>query len=355
MKVLVTGGIGFIGSHIAEYHAARGDQVLVIDNLSRGKLLGKPMFNHRYTLDCLQQHPNLQFLQGDIRDQKRLAEAARGCELIFHAASQTAVTASLLRPEEDFTTNVVGTFNVLEAARTSGVGTVVYCSTNKVYGNNVNAIRIGEEDRRYRLEDGYENGIPEEFPVDRCAHTPYGCSKLAGDLYCQEYAHRYGIRTGIFRMSCIYGSRQFGVEDQGWVAWLTYATLRGLPITIYGDGKQVRDLLYVSDLVACYERFLAADLDHGLFNVGGGPGFSVSILELLDILEEITGKRSPLTFSDWRQSDQKAYISDIRRATASLGWSPRITPQEGIRRLAQFIETSGLLDSGTDTPPAASS
>jgi CDP-paratose 2-epimerase len=344
MKILVTGGIGFIGSHIAEHHAARGDQVVIIDNLSRGKLLGKPVFNYDLTISHLQQYHNIEILKADILDYQLLAKAAAGCELIFHAAAQTAVTASIVNPGQDFTTNVVGTFNVLEAARTNGVGTVIYCSTNKVYGDNVNSIGIIEGNSRYSFEEAFDSGIPEGFPIDRCEHTPYGCSKLAGDIYCQEYAHRYGIKTGIFRMSCIYGTRQFGVEDQGWVAWLAYATLKGLPITIYGDGKQVRDLLFISDLLDLYAKFIASDLRHGVFNIGGGRDFAVSIRELLEILYNITGKRAALSYADWRHSDQRAYISDISKVAAVLQWRPQISPTEGVSRLVQFIETSGLLD-----------
>ncbi|NVN99434.1 MAG: NAD-dependent epimerase/dehydratase family protein [Geobacteraceae bacterium] len=344
MKILVTGGIGFIGSHIAEYHAAKGDEVVVIDNLSRGTLLGKPVFNYDYTINHLAEYKNIRFVKADIRDFKVLSEAAAGCDLIFHAASQTAVTASLLNPAEDFTSNVVGTFNVLEAARTNGVGTVVYCSTNKVYGNNVNNVGIVENSTRYVFEDAYRNGIPETFPIDRCEHTPYGCSKLSGDIYCQEYAHRYGIRTCNLRMSCIYGTRQFGVEDQGWVAWLVYATLRGLPITIYGDGKQIRDLLFISDLVDLYARFLVSEIPNGVFNVGGGREFTVSIIELLDILYNVTGKRSAVTFAEWRHSDQKAYVSDIGKASTELQWQPQISPREGIDRLVSFISGCSLLE-----------
>ncbi len=343
MKILVTGGMGFIGSHIAEYHAMKGHQVVIIDNLSRGRLLAKTLSSKNLNQNHLKAYGNIQHLNADIRDKAAVMAAAAGCQIIFHAAGQTAVTTSMQNPADDFSSNVIGTFNVLEAARLNAVGTVVYCSTNKVYGANVNKIETLEGTSRYSFENVYTRGISESFPIDLCEHTPYGCSKLTGDIYCQEYARCYGIRTAVFRMSCIYGTRQFGVEDQGWVTWLTYATLKNIPLNIYGDGKQVRDLLFSSDLVNLYEKFILSDISHGVFNIGGGGEFSVSILELLDLLHEITGKRAPLTFSNWRQSDQKIYISDTSKALSSLGWKPEISPLTGVGRLVEFITSTELL------------
>jgi len=337
MKILVTGGMGFIGCHIAECHAMKGHQVVIIDNLSRGKLLANSHFSRNLNRDHLLAYSNITHIHGDIRDKATVVVAAEGCDVIFHAAGQTAVTSSMHNPDDDFTSNATGTFNVLEAARLNGVSTVVYCSTNKVYGANVNRIDIQESSNRYAFSEGFSNGIAEDFPIDQCEHSPYGCSKLAGDIYCQEYGRCYGIQTAVFRMSCIYGTRQFGVEDQGWVTWLTYATLKNLPLNIYGNGKQVRDLLFISDLVDLYERFLFSNLDHAVFNIGGGRNYSVSILELLDILHEISGKRSPLTFADWRHSDQKIYVSDIRKAENLLGWVPKVSPIEGVRKLVDFV------------------
>jgi CDP-paratose 2-epimerase len=342
MKILVTGGMGFIGSHIAEHHAKKGDKVVVIDNMSRSRLLTGAHFNKELNRDHLLKYKNIQHINADIRDKAAVMAAAKGCDIIFHAAGQTAVTTSMKNPEDDFTVNVTGTFNILETARHNGVGTVVYCSTNKVYGANVNKIDILEGDTRYAFDSGFSDGIKEDFPIDLCEHTPYGCSKLTGDIYCQEYARCYGIRTAVLRMSCIYGTRQFGVEDQGWVAWLTYATLNNIPITIFGNGKQVRDLLFIDDLVDLYEKFLFSDIKHEVFNIGGGNKFSVSVLELLEILNTITGKRAPLTFSDWRHSDQKVYISDISKAKDALGWEPEISPAQGIDMLVKFMANNEL-------------
>ena len=178
----------------------------------------------------------------------------------------------------------------------------------------------------------------ENVSVDRCEHTPYGCSKLGGDLYVQEYCHLYGLRTAVFRMSCIYGTRQFGMEDQGWVAWFTIAALTGQPLTIYGDGKQVRDVLWVTDLVRAYEAFIDSSLPGGVFNMGGGPDHTMSLLELLDILGDETGTTIAPQLGDWRPSDQKVYVSDIRKAHKELGWSPRVTPIQGVRELLRWVE-----------------
>jgi len=343
MKILVTGGMGFIGSHIAEFHAAQGHRVVILDNLSRGKLLPHALFNKNLNRDHLLSYENILHIQGDIRDKSTVMTAAEGCDIVFHAAGQTAVTTSMQNPEDDFLSNAVGTFNVLEAARLNGVGTLVYCSTNKVYGANVNKLGTVEEKYRYTFEPAYRQGIREDFPIDLSEHTPYGCSKLTGDIYCQEYARCYGMRTAVFRMSCIYGTRQYGIEDQGWVAWLTYATLKNIPLTIFGNGKQVRDLLFISDLVKLYEKFISSDIRHEVFNIGGGENFSVSILELLEVLYELTGKRALLTFSDWRHSDQKIYITDTGKARERLDWKPEVSPQEGIGMLVKFISGSGLL------------
>ncbi len=214
---------------------------------------------------------------------------------------------------------------------------IIHCSTSKIYGSNINKILIRDKGTRYSFADEQlKSGVPEDFPIDLCEHTPYGCSKLTGDLYTQDYAHTHGLKTGIFRMSCIYGPRQFGVEDQGWVAWLTIATLLNKPITIYGDGKQVRDVLHISDLIQAYDTFINSNLKHGVFNIGGGPHNTLSLLELLDMLEALTGTRPKITYSEWRPGDQKVYISDITRAQVRLGWRPKISPMEGVRKLVDW-------------------
>jgi CDP-paratose 2-epimerase len=340
MKILVTGGMGFVGSHVVEYYAKRGDEVTVLDNLLRwevfGESLGDPLFNWNY----LKKYQNVKLVKGDIRRFDEVKRVAKDSDAIIHAAAQVAVTTSMKDPKLDFEVNVLGTFNVLEAARLND-STVVYCSTNKVYGENVNNISVAEGEKRYSFADEkYKNGIPEDFLIDRAWHTPYGCSKLAGDLYVQDYAHGYGLKTGVFRMSCIYGERQFGVEDQGWVAWFTIATILGKPITIYGDGKQVRDVLYIRDLVQAFDVFLKSDLKHEVFNIGGGPNNTLSLLELLDLLERLVGERPKTSFADWRPADQKVYISDISRASERLGWKPKVSPDKGVEKLVSWVSNN---------------
>ncbi len=329
MKYIVTGGAGFIGSHVAEEYATRGDEVIVYDNLSRAKLLNYSTSNAMYNWNYLKENFDITLIKGDIRDPVQLEKASEGADVIIHTAAQTAVTTSVIDPRTDFEINAFGTFNILEAARKIGAS-VIYCSTNKVYGDNVNKIEVEEKKTRYQFGDkNFQNGIPETFSTDHCEHTPYGASKFAADVYVQDYARRNEIDAGVFRMSCIYGTRQFGVEDQGWVAWFTIATLLGKPITIYGDGKQVRDMLYVTDLVAAYDAFIQKrnKLHHGVYNMGGGADNTMSLIELLEHLEELTGKRSRISYGDWRPSDQKVYISDIAKAKEELGWEPKFNPK----------------------------
>jgi len=338
-KMLITGGGGFIGSHAAVYFAARGYAVTVLDNLSRGRLLKREDPNVLYNWEFLASQGNIEMVRGDVCDRDAVLPLVKDADVILHAAAQTAVTTSVIDPETDFLNNAVGTITVLEAARRCGHRpTVVFCSTNKVYGENVNAVGVEEEQGRYRFPEAMRTGIPESFSIDRCEHTPYGCSKLTGDLYVQDYGHLYGLRTGVFRMSCIYGTRQFGMEDQGWVAWFVIAALAGKPITIFGDGRQVRDVLWVEDLLAAYEAYIEGDLDVAVFNMGGGPDQTLSLLELLGMIQELTGVAPQISFDNWRPSDQKVYVSDIRRAQELLQWRPQVQPREGVERLIAWTQ-----------------
>jgi CDP-paratose 2-epimerase len=343
-KILVTGGAGFVGSHVAEYYAKRGEEVVVLDDLSRTRVLGKVVGDPLYNWNYLKQYKNVVLVKGDVRDFEKVREVARGVDAIIHAAAQVAVTSSIVNPRLDFEINALGTLNVLEAARLED-SSLVFTSTNKVYGENVNKIPVVERETRYEYADPrFKDGIPETFPVDLTSHSPYGCSKLAADVYVQDYAHTYGLKTGVFRMSCIYGERQFGVEDQGWVSWFAIATLMGKPITIYGDGKQVRDVLYVKDLVEAFDKFLSSNLKHEVFNIGGGPNNTLSLLELLEILKKMTGLSPRVSFAEWRPADQKVYVSDINKARALLRWEPKTSVEDGIRRLIKWIlENMGLL------------
>jgi CDP-paratose 2-epimerase len=240
-------------------------------------------------------------------------------------------------PKEDFSINAFGTLNVIERIRQkSKSATIVYCSTNKVFGENVDKIPLKEKAKRYVFSG--VKGVTEAMSTDLTGHTPYGVSKLVGDLYTQEYSHIYKMKTCVFRMSCIYGTRQFGFEDQGWVAWFIIATLFNKPITIYGDGKQVRDMLYVDDLVEGYNAFINSGLKSGLFNIGGGPNNTISLLEFLDMLEEFLGKKPKVKFADWRPSDQKVYITDISKIKRVLKWEPKTSVREGIKKLVDWVK-----------------
>lgn len=346
MRVLITGGAGFIGSHAAEFYAKRGYDVIVFDNLSRACLIGRNDKNFMYNWNYLKGYDTVKLIKGDIRNLKELEKVSKDADVIIHAAAQTAVTSSLVNPRIDFQVNTLGTFNVLEVARKLGGDlAIIHTSTNKVYGDNVNKIKVIEEETRYVFEDSFREGILETFPIDLCEHTPYGCSKLAGDLYMQDYGKIYGLKTAVFRMSCIYGPRQFGVEDQGWVAWFAIATITGKPITIYGDGKQVRDILYINDLIDAFDAFLQKknQLSGEVFNIGGGPENTLSLLELLDILERLTGKRSKINFSNWRPSDQKVYISNILKAKEKLGWFPKVAPKDGVKKLVDWVSENEQL------------
>ncbi len=346
MQVVVTGGGGFVGSHVVERYAKDRAEVLALDNFARWSTLGTHPLGkgiERYNWDHIGKLPHVSREEVDVRDAKAVEAAVRHADVIVHTAGQVAVTTSVADPRTDFEINVGGTFNVLEGARKSGSDPViVFCSTNKVYGSAVNLIPVRDEGTRYAFDlKAYADGIPETLPTDLVHHTPYGASKFDADVYVQEYAHTYGLRTGVFRMSCIYGTRQFGMEDQGWVAHFALSALRGRPLTIYGDGKQVRDVLFVDDLVNAYHAYVerSRQLGGAVFNMGGGPKFTMSLLELLKILEAELGRKIPVTFSDWRPADQKVYISDIRHAQEALGWAPQVAPADGVRRILAWAKT----------------
>jgi CDP-paratose 2-epimerase len=343
-SVLVTGGAGFIGSHVVDSLAIDGREVRVIDNLSRGILLGREIANPSHVIGLLKQKfANIDFAEADIRHFPSVKQASKGVREIIHTAAQVAVTASILDAKTDFDINALGTLNVLEAARLND-STVVFCSTNKVYGENVNEIPVREEPQRYSFDDSrYTDGIPENFSIDQTGHSPYGSSKLAADIYVQDFARTYGLKTGVFRMSCVYGERQFGLEDQGWLSWFVIATKMGWPITIFGNGKQVRDVLYVKDLIQSFTRFLESSERHGVFNMGGGPKNTLSLLELLDLIRNKTGRSPSLRFADWRNADQKVYISDIKRAKKILNWEPRTPPLDGVVRVINWVEENEKL------------
>ncbi|MBF0618905.1 MAG: NAD-dependent epimerase/dehydratase family protein [Candidatus Omnitrophica bacterium] len=338
MKILVTGGAGMVGSHVAERFAGKGCQVIVYDNLMRSAIFGSDTKSVEYNWNYLRTKKNVVRVKDDIRDRAALGRCFKKYkpDAVVHAAGQPGVGFSLNDPLEDFSINAAGTINVLEALRdVNPKGVLVYCSTNKVYGDNVNQYPIAEAKTRYRFKSG--KGVSEVCSVDMCGHTPYGVSKLTGDLYAQDYAKTLGIRTGVFRMSCIYGTRQFGFEDQGWIAWFAIRFLQGKPITVYGDGKQVRDVLWVGDLVNAFEKFMTGKCPSNVFNMGGGPANTLSLLELIGILQDLTGRHVKVRFDAWRKFDQKVYVSDIAKACQALEWRPRVAAKEGIMRVVEWL------------------
>jgi CDP-paratose 2-epimerase len=331
MKILITGGAGFIGCNTALHFARAGHKVTVFDNLSRSGTA----LNLRYLLE---QEPGIRFVHGDVRHRDEVEAVMRGggFDVVFHLAAQVAVTTSVRNPREDFEINAAGAFNMLEAMRVHcPEGIAVYSSTNKVYGGMTD-LAVCQREGHYEFRDLPE-GVAEDRPLD--FHSPYGCSKGAADQYFRDYHRIYGLRTVVFRQSCIYGFRQFGIEDQGWVAWFTIAAALRAPLTIYGDGRQVRDVLFVTDLVRAYElavrqiRRTAGEV----YNIGGG-GHRLSLLELLRYLEAYTGKRIPVKFADWRPGDQKVYVSDIRKAARDFGWQPEISVAAGVRKLHAWVK-----------------
>jgi len=332
MHYLITGGAGFIGSNYVHRLLKRGERVTIFDNLSRrGALTNLDWLRVTFGADAFR------LIQGDVRDATLLACAVRDVDVIVHLASQVAVTTSVQHPREDFEINVTGTFNVLEAARLmANHPIVIFASTNKVYGG-MESLIVEEKETRYAYRD-YPRGIPETYPLD--FHSPYGCSKGSGDQYVRDYARIYNLPTVVFRQSCIYGPRQFGVEDQGWVAWFVIAAVLGRPITIYGDGKQVRDLLYIEDLLDAYDAAVA-NIDRiagQIFNVGGGPANQLSVWqEFRPLLERLTGREIPVQWSDWRPGDQRIFVANIRKAAGYLGWRPKVDVEEGITRLYHWV------------------
>ncbi len=332
-KYLITGGAGFIGSNYVDRLLGRGEEVHVYDNLSRkGADQNIAWLRQEYG------QGSFHLIEGDVRDADLLEKSAAGMDVIVHLAGQVAVTTSVTDPREDFEVNALGTFNMLEAARKSGRNPIVlFASTNKVYGGMEDVSVIKSNDH-YEYED-YPDGISEKHPLD--FHSPYGCSKGTGDQYTRDYHRIYGLPTVVLRQSCIYGKRQFGIEDQGWVAWFVIAALQHRPITIYGDGKQVRDILFVSDLLNAYDRSIELiDRVAGqVFNVGGGPTNTISIWEqFAPILERLMGEKIPVKWADWRPGDQLVYVSDIDKVRRDLDWEPQYSVNDGITELFYWVQ-----------------
>ncbi len=337
MKVIITGGAGFIGSNAAEYYARKKWDVVLFDNLSRrGSEENKKYLEKRFPKKIV-------FIRGDVSKRKELCRLYRHitkADLILHLAAQTAVTTSLKNPVEDFEANALGSLNLLELVREikekEGVNPIIiYSSTNKVYGK-MTSIQTAKRKKGYiyqKLSDGISECVPLDF------HSPYGCSKGCADQYFRDYARIYGLKTIVFRQSCIYGPNQYGISDQGWISWFILAGILGKPITIFGDGLQTRDILYIDDLIRAYElaRKDYDKLKSHIYNIGGGSKNKISIISFLNLLERKFGIKTRYKFSDWREGDQKVCVMDTRAAFGEFGWRPLVGLEEGIERAYYWV------------------
>ncbi len=334
--VLITGGAGFIGCNLAHRLLSTGHSVILLDDLSRSGVER----NLRWLSKTHGEHLRADI--ADVRDAASVREAVGEARQVFHFAAQVAVTTSLDDPRHDFAVNAGGTLNVLEAIRAQkDPPPLVFTSTNKVYGG-LSDIPLVEREGRYEPRDSAirQHGVSEARHLD--FHSPYGCSKGTADQYVLDYARSYGLRAIVFRMSCIYGPHQFGTEDQGWVAHFLIRAIEGNPIVLYGDGMQVRNVLFVEDLV---DAFLLAQrhmdqFSGSAFNIGGGPENTTSLLELLDLIETIHGDSPDVAMQEWRTGDQRYYVSDTRRFQEATGWQPRVSVEEGVRRLYEWLVES---------------
>lgn len=331
--VLVTGGAGFIGSNIADRLAGEGEEVIIYDSLARPGV--------ERNLRWLEQRHGASIVPiiADVRNEGQVEGAVAKAKAVFHMAAQVAVTTSFSDPRADLEVNMLGTFNVLEAARRCvSPPPVIFASTNKVYG--------GLEDVEFRLEGGAyhpaestlrEHGIDESRPLD--FHTPYGCSKGAADQYVLDYGRSFGVPTAVLRMSCIYGQRQMGTEDQGWVAHFLISAIEGRRIILYGDGCQVRDILDVRDAVGAYLS-VWRDIDRlsgQAFNLGGGPDNAVSLHQILKFIGDYVGRQPLIDMADWRAGDQRYFVADTRKLQKAVNLQPRTPWQKGVADLAEWL------------------
>jgi len=334
MKVLVTGGCGFLGSHVCEFYAKKGAKVIAYDNLTKHELQRTGFaaesardFNWNYLKNI-----GVNLVKADVRNFQELLDYAQGCDYIIHTAAQPAMTISWEDPNLDMTTNVVGTFNVLEAARTLKIP-VACCATIHIYGNKINdSLREGK--KKY-IKTPKE--INETYPTLQGVLTPLHASKAAGDIYIRTYIDTYKLQAASFRLTGIYGTRQFGGEDHGWVANFAIRSVLGWPITIFGTGKQVRDIIYATDICEAFDAFYRTRKS-GIYNIGGSSLTAISLLECIDILEKLLGRRPEVKFADDRHGDLRYFICDIKKARKNLKWKPKVLPEEGISRLLEWIK-----------------
>lgn len=336
--VLITGGAGFVGTNVAKHLLEKGERVRIFDSYARPGSEGNANWlRERYSR-------NLEIVEADVRDRKAVRAAMSDVIHIYHFAAQVAVTSSLVDPQFDFEVNARGTLNVLESAREcTNPPSLIFSSTNKVYGI-LPDVEVRAEGRRYMPVDPVlrERGVSERRPLD--FHSPYGCSKGAAEQYVLDYSRSFGLRTAVFRMSCIYGPHQHGNEDQGWVAHFMRRSMAEEAVTIYGDGLQVRDTLFVEDLVAAFEtaRRHIDRLKGQAFNIGGGVANTLSLLELIDRLEQLIDEPLSTSFGDWRTGDQRYYVSDTSKFSQATGWHPQVNVGAGLDALHRWLEQSRI-------------
>ena len=330
-NILITGGAGFIGTNAVDYFAKKGWNVYLLDNLSRK--------GSEQNLKWLQSQENYSFIfkEIDIRDKRDVEKLFKknNFDALIHLAGQVAVTSSIDNPREDLDTNIIGTFNLLESIRKYSPNTMmINASTNKVYGDLENCDVI-ETDLSYKFKS-QPNGISESTILD--FHSPYGCSKGSADQYIIDYARIYDISTTTFRQSCIYGPRQFGSQDQGWISWFIIASLSKQPISIYGNGKQVRDILYIDDLIRAYDIAISkpSKVKGEAFNIGGGPSNSISLIQCINMISEILNRDIKYNLCDPRPGDQKIYVSDIQKISQTLDWQPSTSVKVGVSNLLNW-------------------
>ncbi|MBN2181975.1 MAG: NAD-dependent epimerase/dehydratase family protein [Sedimentisphaerales bacterium] len=333
MKVLVTGGCGFLGSHVCEYYAKKDAKVVSYDNMTKHELKRTGFATEQarnYNWNYLKKL-GVDLVKADVRNYEELLEQSRGCDYIIHTAAQPAMTISWEDPRLDITTNVLGTFNVLEVARQLKIP-VASCATVHIYGNKINQT-LKETEKRYTREP---EGIDENHLTLEGTITPLHASKGAGDTYVKTYIDTYKLEAASFRLTGIYGTRQFGGEDHGWVANFSIRSVLDWPITIFGTGKQVRDIIYATDICEAFDAFYKTRKP-GVYNIGGGSMTAISLLECVELIEELLGKKPELNFEPDRLGDLRYFVCDITKAQKELGWRPRIKPKEGVKKLIDWI------------------
>lgn len=333
MRVFVTGGCGFLGSHVCEFYVQKGAQVVAYDNMTRHELDKTGLATEsvrNYNWEYLKKL-GVQLIKADIRNYEELLDCAQGCDYIVHTAAQPAITISQEDPRLDITTNIMGTFNVLEAARTLKVP-VATCATIHIYGNKINETLREDKTRYTRKPDG----LDEDHPILKGALSPLHGSKAASDIYTKIYVDTYRLDAVSFRLTGIYGPRQFGGEDHGWVANFAIRSVLNLPVTIFGTGKQVRDIIYVTDVCEAFDAFYRIRKP-GAYNIGGGSKTAISLLECIDLIEEISGTKATVNFLPERHADLRYFVCDISKAQRELDWLPRVLPREGLFRLITWL------------------